>query len=250
MVEGIHIFWRWSFFIFKIIRQKTAAPKGDKNKPYGGRVPCGRTYGNLWSWRTYYCQSKRFPMTNYSSLSGQSVLDVCMNTYGSFDLIVKLMMDSDFDNINAIPYGGQQFTYDETLVANQPVTSSANVNNTIYSTLQTNRGNILSTITDNGGVSNVLPTSPYIPPNSNNPNVKYYEQTAEVQFASNADGTASIPLSELIDASIVEMNIEGLPVKDAQYGFNASSGTITLSGGRVVDAGQTLFIIYTKIINS
>lgn len=187
-------------------------------------------------------------MTNYIAITGQSIYDICLQTYGTFDYLVKLMSDSGFASLEAKPYGGQIFVYDETLVANQPVTSSAQISSTIYSTAQSNRGNILTTIT-NEGPNSSSPTSPYVPPNNGNPNMKYYQQTAEYQFTSNADGTASINISELIGCSVIGITKEIQPLLDANWSFNSSSGTLTLIG-TTVDSGQSLFILYSKIITS
>lgn len=58
---------------------------------------------------------------NYSATNGQSNYDVALNTYGTLDLLVKLLMDSGVDNVDQTPVTGQQFIYDDELVGDQGV---------------------------------------------------------------------------------------------------------------------------------
>lgn len=67
-------------------------------------------------------------MKLYLALEGQSILDVCLDTYGTFDLIVKLMNENSFNGVNTKPFTGQEFWYDETLV------SDISLQQNIYST--------------------------------------------------------------------------------------------------------------------
>lgn len=69
-------------------------------------------------------------MQLFKSVSNATIYDVCLNTYGTLDLLVKLMTDNDFGGVNEYPANGQEFEFDETLVANQAV---KNVN-IIYAT--------------------------------------------------------------------------------------------------------------------
>lgn len=58
-------------------------------------------------------------MLQFKAISGSTLYNVCMNTYGSYDYIVKLMKDNKISNINQYPIAGQIFLYDETLVFNK-----------------------------------------------------------------------------------------------------------------------------------
>lgn len=69
-------------------------------------------------------------MQQFSAVSNSTIYDVCLNTYGSLDFLVKLMMDNNFTGVNDFPANGQIFNFDETLIANQDV---KNVN-IIYAT--------------------------------------------------------------------------------------------------------------------
>jgi len=56
---------------------------------------------------------------NFNAVNGQSLLDVCLNTYGTSDLLLKLMQDNGVSNLDYTPATGQVFVYDDSLVINQ-----------------------------------------------------------------------------------------------------------------------------------
>ena len=45
-----------------------------------------------------------------------TIYDVCLNTYGTLNYLVKLMVDNNFNGVNDYPIAGQIFVYDDTLV--------------------------------------------------------------------------------------------------------------------------------------
>lgn len=55
-------------------------------------------------------------MKKFIAIEGSTIWDVCLNTYGTLDLIVKLMTDNNFPGVNEYPKAGQVFLYDESLV--------------------------------------------------------------------------------------------------------------------------------------
>ena len=57
-------------------------------------------------------------MQEYTAISNSTIYDVCLNTYGSLDFLVKLMTDNRFGSIDNYPRNGQVFYYDETLKVN------------------------------------------------------------------------------------------------------------------------------------
>jgi hypothetical protein len=69
-------------------------------------------------------------MTTFTAVSNSTIYDVCLNTYGTLDLLVKLMTDNNFLGVNIYPVNGQLFVYDETLIANQAIAKT----NIIYAT--------------------------------------------------------------------------------------------------------------------
>ena len=60
-------------------------------------------------------------MQIFTAISGSTIYDVCLNTYGSLDFLTKLMIDNNFGSIDNYPENGQQFMFDETLVVNKTV---------------------------------------------------------------------------------------------------------------------------------
>jgi hypothetical protein len=73
-------------------------------------------------------------MLQYKAVEGQNLLDICLNTYGSLDFMIKLLQDNDIDNINVSPISGQLFTWDETLTVDQLVNQISQNSNIVYAT--------------------------------------------------------------------------------------------------------------------
>ena len=160
---------------------------------------------------------------SFTAADQSTIWDICLNTYGSVDFIVKLMQDNGFTNINTYPVAGQIFLYDDTLVVNQNI-QQRGLPSFIYSTRERL--------------------------NTNDANMKFYEQTLEDQYTSIADGETVVVRPLLIGNRIVQIEKETKPLYETDFLFNPSTGTITLQGGVTVDNGQTLFIIYAKTITS
>jgi hypothetical protein len=57
-------------------------------------------------------------MTKFIAISNSTILDVCMNTYGSLNYLAKLMVENNHVNINTYPIVGQEFIFDENLNKN------------------------------------------------------------------------------------------------------------------------------------
>lgn len=55
------------------------------------------------------------------SLSSQSIYDLCMMTYGTLDLLVKLCDDNNIEDVNDMPSTGEVFIYDDSLIKNQSI---------------------------------------------------------------------------------------------------------------------------------
>lgn len=58
-------------------------------------------------------------MQQFNAISNSTIYDVCLNTYGTLDYLVKLMTDNNFGGVNNYPTNGQQFLFDETLVVDK-----------------------------------------------------------------------------------------------------------------------------------
>lgn len=160
---------------------------------------------------------------SFAAVDQCTIWDVCLNTYRSVDLIVKLMLDNDFPNINTYPVAGQLFLYDDTLVVNQNIKQTG------------------------------LPALKYATrerTTTNDELMKYYEQTLEDQYTAIADGEALIARPLLIGNRVIQIEKETKPVNEGDFLFNPAVGLITLINGVTVDAGQTLYILYAVIKTS
>jgi len=69
-------------------------------------------------------------MKQFIAVANSTVYDVCLNTYGTLNLIAKLMDDSNHPGVNTNPTVGQVFLYDENLV-NVQTNQNLNQNYTI-----------------------------------------------------------------------------------------------------------------------
>ena len=52
----------------------------------------------------------------FQAVDMSTIYDVCLNTYGNLDLLVKLMVDNSHNGVNEYPTAGQIYKYDDTLV--------------------------------------------------------------------------------------------------------------------------------------
>lgn len=69
-------------------------------------------------------------MTQFIAITNSTIYDVCLNTYGTLNLLGKLMDDSNHPGVNTYPVAGQVFLYDENLV-NVQTNQNLNQNYTI-----------------------------------------------------------------------------------------------------------------------
>ena len=180
-------------------------------------------------------------MLTYSSVYGQSIFDVCLNTYGSFDYLRKLLDDNGIESIDQIPASGQSFIWDETISTNSNKISSNS--NTILATGVIKNSSILSVVQENEAIGITFPV--YNQPS--NPVIgKRYEVTLETQYIAGG-GETSIILTELIGATIVQLNREIQPQRAGTYSLNINTGQITFNSDPLAET-ETIYIIYTKIV--
>lgn len=57
----------------------------------------------------------------FNSIAGQSLIDVCLNTYGSLDFFAKLVQENGIEDLDALPASGTIFLYDKQQVIDQQV---------------------------------------------------------------------------------------------------------------------------------
>lgn len=184
----------------------------------------------------------------YKSIAGQSIYDVCLQTYGSLDFVFKLMQDNAFTGLDTTVSSGQPFTWDSTLVVNQQLYQQNISNSVLYATDVSALGSVFYVV--NGGNSVIVPptSSPFTPSPT-----KKTQMVLATSYTSNADGTTVInPVdingNPLTGLDIVQIEKEIKPLKAAQYVWNNALNTLTLIGGVTVDLGETLFILYSKLV--
>ena len=189
-------------------------------------------------------------MQNYSSISGQSIYDVCLQTYGSFDYLFKLMTDNGISGLNSAILGGTVFSWDDTLIQNKNLNDSFLKSNKIFATDYGTNGSVLFV---NIGSANIATPASIVTPSIPINAAKTLVALA-TQYTSVADGTTSIMpmdasgIGNLIGCDIIQIEKEIRPLSTSAYVWNKTTGYLTLSGGMQLDAGETLFIIYSKYI--
>lgn len=188
---------------------------------------------------------------NYSAVQGQSNADVCLQTYGTMDYIIKLLQDSGIDNINAKPKSQQQFKYNDTLVFNQGVASQFLLNDTIYATDAGPNGSVYYIIEQPVPPTTIKPPVSIPEQPNNDTMLTSVEQT---QFTSSVDGTTVIGLTDkdgnsMAGANVVSVEVEIKPLKTTEFVWNKTLSQLTLVNGAVADSGQTVFVLFTRVIS-
>jgi hypothetical protein len=196
-------------------------------------------------------------LKNYSAIFGQSIFDVCLNTYGSLDRLVKLLQDSGAgQGVNDTPASGQVYVYDDALVVDQQVNQSFLLSGLRYATLLGKNGSTYYVIKQKQPRTLPRPNDPEIPDETGlpgPPNDDMAKVTEAANYTSNADGTTLIiPLNKdgnsmsggLYD--IVQVEIEIKPLKVGDWQWNKNTGQLILLNGVVLDNTQTIFYIYEK----
>lgn len=73
-------------------------------------------------------------MQVFSAIDGQSLFDVCLNTYGSLDFMYKLLQDNAVASVKDEVATGQAFSWDDSQVINQQVNQAYAASGIFYST--------------------------------------------------------------------------------------------------------------------
>jgi hypothetical protein len=183
-------------------------------------------------------------MKNYTAIDGQSIFDVCLQTYGSLDFLGRLIVDSAFDNVNTSPFSGQVFSYDPDLLQDQVIGGNkAGKLATLYSPAKVQSGTDqqLTLITKRYATdaSRII-----LPPISIN---QMYQKADADSYTAGIDGETVIPLPQWIGWDVLSVEDEIKPLKKSEYAWNKSSGTLALQGGLTLGKDQTLFFLFTKM---
>jgi hypothetical protein len=165
----------------------------------------------------------------YKAVDGQSIFDVCLQTYGSLDFLMKLVGDSAFDSINGDPYSGQQFSYDDDLIVDQLTGGS--------------KGSKLATLysppaVDKSGSSGALTliTKTYATGQKSFlgfpiPTITMTYTSDTDHFTSGSDGVTSFTMASWIGWDLLAVEHEIKPLRKSDYTWNKSSGLFTMLGG-------------------
>ena len=186
-------------------------------------------------------------MTTYYSVSGQSLFDVCLNTYGSLDYLYKLLADNNVANINAPVVSNQAFIWDETLTTDQNISKQIQALGINMATVPMANGANYFSVVDTG---QILPTPTNIFTPTNPATLIKYQITKKYDYVATVDNTSVITIIALQGYDILQVENETRPLLNTDYVWNKATGTLTLQNGITLGAGQTLFLLYTQILNS
>lgn len=187
----------------------------------------------------------------FFAVGGQSIFDVCLNTYGDIGLMSKLLTDNNVVNIDQLVSSRQPFLYDDTLVVDLGTNQRFAQSGVFYSTDVSKLGSVYYTISGQVQGNNTTPA----PVNNNTQTAVTYSQVNSTFFTSGADGTTSMTLldkdgASMIGFDIVEITLEIKNLKPSQFLWNKATGVLTLLGGLTIDLNQTLFILYRQLITA
>ena len=57
----------------------------------------------------------------YVAKQGQSIFDICLQTYGDLNLIYKLIQDNGIESILTAGFSGMSFNYDASLISDNSI---------------------------------------------------------------------------------------------------------------------------------
>jgi hypothetical protein len=180
----------------------------------------------------------------YKAVNGQSLADICMNTYGSMDFFYKLLQDSGVANANQIPYSGQPFTWDETLTVDNAVNRTTILGKIRYATAYSNNNNTFYIVGENG-VTPPPPGNPTPPPIIP---ISMYQKTSATSYEATTDGETVISLPSLAGKNITQIEKNIQPLTELEWSWNKVTATLTLTGA--IGVGEKLFIIYNEMVSA
>ena len=183
-------------------------------------------------------------MSTFNAINGQSLADVCLNTYGSLDFFYKLVQDSGVPNGDFLPFTGQQFTWDRSLVVDTQVLRTTTLGGIIYATATAGNGSTFSIII--GGGQTLPPntgggTAPPTPTNM-------YQKTSATTYTATTDNEISVTLLPLQGKGILQIERNIQPMLPTDFSWNTTTGVLTLLNP--LYTGETLFILYTEMITA
>lgn len=191
-------------------------------------------------------------MTEYKAISGQSIFDVCLQTYGTLDYLYKLLQDNGIESVNAPVIGGQTFQWDDSLVLDQGLNTVFTNTGVRYSTDVSQNGSVyyvlenpVRAIDNSGGQQSNF--QPYLPGTSK------YMGVFNTSYTATADGATSMQILDIngqpiIGFDILQVEKEIKQLKADEYTWDKNTAMLTLLNGNVMYMQETLYILYTKMI--
>jgi hypothetical protein len=192
-------------------------------------------------------------LKNYNAVNGQSIFDVCLNTYGTLDQLVKQLVDSGAgQGVNDVPVSGQVYVYYDDLVVAQSVNQAYLLTNIRYATAKGDNGQTYYIINQTPAVPVQVSGNPGPPVTPPNPETML-TQVNGTSFTSGADGTKVMTLMDkdgnsMIGNDLIQIEKEIRPIVNSNWVWNKFTATLTLINGEELDNGQTLFYLYSKIV--
>lgn len=183
-------------------------------------------------------------MATFKAISGQTLADVCLNTYGSMDYFYKLLQDNGVPSADFVPYTNVVFTYDETLVVDTAINKTTTLGNIVYATNYANTENTYY-ITTVGGLNLYNPTispTPFVPTSPT------YQKTSATDYTSiSVAGEDHISLPTLQGKTIIQVEKNIQPLTLTEWNWNPTTYTLVLQDKIYTD--EKLFIIFTEMIS-
>jgi hypothetical protein len=188
-------------------------------------------------------------LQKFEAVSGQSIYDVCLNCYGTLDLLYKLLQDNGIDSVNVKPFSRQLFTYDDTLVVDQGINQQFTQAGLKYATDIDTVGGAFFDVEGRPPLVKIPLPFNDIP----NQTQDMYSDVNSTSYTSNADGVVLITPQDkdgnsMAGYDIVQVELEIKPLLASQWSWNKAQGILTLLSGTTVDNGQSLFVIYKKMV--
>ena len=172
-------------------------------------------------------------MQIFNSIDGQSVLDVCLNTYGSLDYVGKMMSDNGVEL--STDMAGRAARFDDTLIADQVITKTAKAA-TLFSPLPSSDNTQSLSI-----ISRKYSTGADLTPQSTD-NMKIEND----YYVAGTDGVTTATLSGRIGWDVKLVIKEVKPLLPSEFTWNKTTGALALLGGLSLMTNETLFFLFTK----
>ena len=183
-------------------------------------------------------------MKTFYAVAGQSLADVCMNTYGSMDYFYKLLQDNNVTNANVTPTSNMPFIWDETLLIDSAINQTLTLNNIKYATMPEGNGNVYFV------VSNDPQNIPQTPGGGNFPTPQHqsmYQKISSFYYTSTAEsGETVLALTALQGKDIVQIEKNIQVLLPNEYIWNKTTGVLTLNDA--IFAEEKLFILYSEMV--